>query len=74
MIGALGCELAALGVLRPAIIKGVLALFILYRAHFRERSPIAIREPQGSVPGNPLLAESVYLTKYIERMGRGPVT
>jgi predicted HTH transcriptional regulator len=30
-----------------------------------------LRLPHGSVPGNPLLAESLYLTKYIERMGKG---
>jgi ATP-dependent DNA helicase RecG len=30
-----------------------------------------LRQPHGSVPGNPLLAESLYLTKYIERMGTG---
>lgn len=30
-----------------------------------------LRRPHGSVPGNPLLAESLYLTKYIERMGTG---
>lgn len=30
-----------------------------------------IRRPHGSVPGNPLLAEPLYLTKYIERMGTG---
>ena len=30
-----------------------------------------LRHPHGSVPGNPLLAESLYLTKYIERMGTG---
>jgi ATP-dependent DNA helicase RecG len=30
-----------------------------------------LRQPHGSVPGNPLLAESPYLTKYIERMGTG---
>jgi predicted HTH transcriptional regulator len=30
-----------------------------------------LREPHGSVPGNPLLAEPLYLTKYIERMGIG---
>ncbi len=30
-----------------------------------------LRGPHGSVPGNPLLAESLYLTKYIERMGTG---
>ena len=32
-----------------------------------------LRHPHGSVPGNPLLAESLYLTKYIERMGTGIV-
>ena len=30
-----------------------------------------LRHPHGSVPGNPLLAEPHYLTKYIERMGTG---
>ena len=30
-----------------------------------------LRQPHGSVPGNPLLAEALYLTKYIERMGTG---
>lgn len=30
-----------------------------------------LRQPHGSVPGNPLLAEPRYLTKYIERMGTG---
>lgn len=30
-----------------------------------------LREPHGSVPGNPLLAEPLYLAKYIERMGTG---
>lgn len=30
-----------------------------------------LREPHGSVPANPLLAEPLYLTKYIERMGTG---
>lgn len=30
-----------------------------------------LREPHGSVPGNPLLAESLYLARYIERMGTG---
>jgi predicted HTH transcriptional regulator len=30
-----------------------------------------LRQPHGSVPGNPLLAESLYLAKYIERMGTG---
>ena len=28
-------------------------------------------QPHGSVPGNPFLAEPLYLTKYIERMGTG---
>ena len=30
-----------------------------------------LRQPHSSVPGNPLIAESLYLTKYIERMGTG---
>ncbi len=30
-----------------------------------------LREPHGSVPGNPLLAEPMYLMQYIERMGTG---
>ena len=30
-----------------------------------------LRVPHGSVPGNPLLAESMYLAEYIERMGTG---
>ena len=30
-----------------------------------------LRRPHGSVPGNPLLAEPLYLAKYIERMGTG---
>ena len=30
-----------------------------------------LRQPHGSVPGNPLLAEPLYLTQYIERMGTG---
>jgi predicted HTH transcriptional regulator len=30
-----------------------------------------LREPHGSVPRNPLIAEPLYLTKYIERMGTG---
>src|SRR5690606_5508141 len=30
-----------------------------------------LRRPHGSVPTNPLLAESLYLTQYIERMGTG---
>jgi predicted HTH transcriptional regulator len=30
-----------------------------------------LKKPHGSVPGNPLLAESLYLAKYIERMGTG---
>ena len=30
-----------------------------------------LREPHNSVPENPLLAESLYLARYIERMGTG---
>ena len=30
-----------------------------------------LREPHGSVPGNPLLAEALYLAQYIERVGTG---
>ena len=30
-----------------------------------------LREPHASIPGNPLLAESLYLAKYIEGMGTG---
>jgi len=30
-----------------------------------------LRQPHGSVPANPLLAEPLYLTKYIERLGTG---
>lgn len=30
-----------------------------------------LREAHTSVPGNPLLAESLYLAEYIERMGTG---
>ena len=30
-----------------------------------------LRLPHSSIPGNPLLAESLYLTNYIERMGTG---
>lgn len=30
-----------------------------------------LQRPHGSVPGNPLLAEPLYLAKYIERMGTG---
>jgi len=30
-----------------------------------------LRQPHGSVPHNPLLAEPLYLTQYIERMGTG---
>ena len=30
-----------------------------------------LRLPHGSVPANPLLAEPLYLTQYIERMGTG---
>ena len=32
-----------------------------------------LREPHQSLPGNPLLAESMYLLRYIERMGTGTV-
>ena len=31
----------------------------------------ALRAPHGSVPANPLLAEPMYLARYIERMGTG---
>jgi len=31
----------------------------------------ALRHPHNSVPHNPLIAESLYLTQYIERMGTG---
>jgi len=30
-----------------------------------------LRQPHGSVPANPLLAEPLYLTQYIERLGTG---
>jgi len=30
-----------------------------------------LREPHASIPVNPLLAEPIYLTKYIEHMGTG---
>ena len=30
-----------------------------------------LRHPHGSIPANPLLAEPLYLTEYIERMGTG---
>ena len=30
-----------------------------------------LREPHASIPGNPLVAEGMYLTAYIERMGTG---
>ena len=30
-----------------------------------------LREPHGSVPGNPLLPKPLYMTQYIERMGIG---
>lgn len=33
--------------------------------------PEKLREPHASIPGNPLLAESLCLAKYIERMGTG---
>ena len=32
-----------------------------------------LRQPHQSLPGNPLLAESMYLLQYIERMGTGTV-
>lgn len=34
-------------------------------------TPQKLREPHGSFPANPLLAEPLYLAKYIERMGTG---
>ena len=34
-------------------------------------TPELLRLPHGSFPTNPLLAEPLYLTKYIERMGTG---
>jgi hypothetical protein len=34
-------------------------------------TPEMLREPHGSVPRNPLLAEPLYLAQYIERMGTG---
>lgn len=30
-----------------------------------------LRKPHGSIPANPLLAEPLYLTQYIERLGTG---
>ena len=30
-----------------------------------------LRQPHGSIPANPLLAEPLYLTQYIERLGTG---
>lgn len=33
--------------------------------------PVPSAPSHNSIPGNPLLAESLYLTKYIERMGAG---
>jgi ATP-dependent DNA helicase RecG len=30
-----------------------------------------LRQPQGSIPANPLLAEPLHLTQYIERLGTG---
>jgi predicted HTH transcriptional regulator len=39
---------------------------------FPEALPIdKIKELHGSFPANPLIAEALYLTKYIERMGTG---
>ncbi|MCQ4873470.1 ATP-binding protein [Butyricimonas paravirosa] len=34
-------------------------------------TPAKLREPHTSIPANPLLAEPMYLTGYIERMGTG---
>lgn len=34
-------------------------------------TPEMLRQPHGSVPANPLLAEPLYLAQYIERMGTG---
>lgn len=34
-------------------------------------TPERLRQPHASIPANPLLAEPLYLTKYIERMGTG---
>lgn len=34
-------------------------------------TPELLRQPHGSVPANPLLAEPMYLARYIERMGTG---
>ncbi|HMP72088.1 MAG TPA: ATP-binding protein [Kiritimatiellia bacterium] len=34
-------------------------------------TPESLRGPHASIPHNPLLAEPMYLTKYIERMGTG---
>jgi predicted HTH transcriptional regulator len=33
-----------------------------------------LRQPHGSIPANPLLAEPLYLTQYIERLGTGTGT
>jgi ATP-dependent DNA helicase RecG len=42
------------------------------RAHSPKALTLAdLRRPHSSIPGNPLLAEPLYLTKYIERMGTG---
>ncbi len=37
----------------------------------RPLTPEKLREPHASIPGNPLLAEPLYLAEYIERMGTG---
>jgi ATP-dependent DNA helicase RecG len=34
-------------------------------------TPAKLKEPHNSIPGNPLLAEPMYLSGYIERMGTG---
>ena len=34
----------------------------------------SLRQPHGSYPANPLIAEPLYLAKYIERMGPAPAT
>lgn len=39
--------------------------------NFPERCLDNLREAHPSVPNNPLVAESVYLTRYIERVGSG---
>ncbi len=34
-------------------------------------TPMSLRQPDCSYPANPLVAEPLYLAKYIERMGSG---